>query len=85
MVGWAKLSNHGTPIRVSTIYPGFIRTGISDGLKRTPFMIDLEEGCRALVKAIEREKAEAYVPAWPWAPLGILLRRIPLRLVARIT
>ena len=75
----------GTPIRVSTIYPGFIRTGISDGLKRTPFMVDLEEGCRAMVKAIEREKAEAYVPAWPWAPLGILLRRIPLRLVARIT
>lgn len=75
----------GTPIKVSTIYPGFIRTGISDGLKKTPFMIDLEEGCRALVKAIEREKPEACVPAWPWTPLGFLLRRIPLRLVARIT
>lgn len=75
----------GTPIKVSTIYPGYIRTEISEKVGKTPFMVDAEVGSRALVNAIEKERPEACVPAWPWAPLSLLLRRLPLRLVARIT
>lgn len=75
----------GTPIKVSTIYPGFIQTEILEGHPKTPFLVDLDSGCSAIVKAIEREKVEAYVPAWPWAPFGVLLRWLPLRVVARIT
>ena len=48
-------------------------------------MVDTETGCRALVRAIEREPAEAYVPRWPWLPLGALLRRLPLRIVSRLS
>jgi hypothetical protein len=36
------------------------------------------------VVAIEKEKAEAYVPAWPWAPIGFLMKHLPLRVVARM-
>jgi hypothetical protein len=75
-----------TPIKVSTIYPGYIRSEINEKLKKTPpFMVDTASGCRALVKAIEKEKAEAFVPAWPWAPLGLLLRNLPLRVVSRMS
>lgn len=74
-----------TPIRVSTILPGFIRTEINVKVPRTLFMVDEETGTRALVRAIEREPARAYVPRWPWAPLALAMRRVPLAWVARLT
>jgi short-subunit dehydrogenase len=74
-----------TNIKVSTIYPGYIRSEINEKVKNTPFMIDTETGCRLLVRAIEKEKAEAYVPAWPWLPISFLMKRLPLRLVAKMS
>jgi short-subunit dehydrogenase len=73
-----------TPIRVSTIYPGYIRSEINEKVKKAPFIVDTATGCRALVAAIEAEKREAYVPRWPWAPLGFLMKRLPLSLVAKM-
>ncbi|HEX6244212.1 MAG TPA: SDR family oxidoreductase [Polyangiales bacterium] len=73
-----------TPIKVSTVYPGYIRSEINEKVKNTPFMVDTVTGCRALVAAIEKEKAESYVPSWPWAPIGFLMKRLPLRVVARM-
>jgi short-subunit dehydrogenase len=75
----------GTPIRVSTVYPGYI---VSEGNRPDPrnrLMVSTEKGVAAIVRAIERERADAMVPAWPWVPLGFLMRRAPLRLVARFT
>ncbi len=74
----------GTPIRVSTIFPGFIRSEMNEKVKNVPFIVDTETGCRAIVQAVEREKAEAYVPRWPWAPFRVLLRYLPLPVVARM-
>ncbi len=71
-------------IRVSTILPGYIRSEINEKVKHTPFMIDTETGCRLLVRAIEREPVKAIVPAWPWLPLGWLIRHLPLHWVARL-
>jgi len=73
-----------TPIKVSTIYPGYIRSEMNSRVKKTPFMVDTETGCRAMVAAIEKEKEEAFVPRWPWVPLGFLLRHMPLSLVGRM-
>jgi short-subunit dehydrogenase len=73
-----------TPIKVSTVFPGYIRSEINAKVKNTPFMVGTEEGCRALVKAIEKERPEAYVPSWPWAPLGFLMKRLPLKIVAKM-
>ena len=66
-----------TPIAVSTIFPGYIRSEINEKVKHTPFMVDTETGCRALVAAIEREPAKASVPTWPWALIGWALRNLP--------
>lgn len=73
-----------TPIVVSTIFPGYIRSEINEKVTNTPFMVDATTGCRALVRAIEREKARAYVPAWPWAVVAFLMKRMPLSMVARM-
>jgi short-subunit dehydrogenase len=72
------------PIEVSTIYPGYIRTDLNAGVSNTPFLVDLEPGVRAMVDAIEAEKAKAYVPRWPWVPLGQVMRFAPLPLLRRM-
>jgi hypothetical protein len=38
----------------------------------------------AMVAAIEAEKAKAYVPAWPWVPVGLAMRVVPASLLSRM-
>ena len=55
------------PIKISSVFPGYIESEMTDKIeKRPPFMIDLEKGSKLLVKAINKEKNNAYVPYWPW-------------------
>jgi short-subunit dehydrogenase len=79
-----RVELRGTPLRVSTIYPGYIKTAINEKVKNAPFRVDLETGVRALVAAIESEKEEACVPAWPWTMIGFLMKRAPLSAVAKM-
>lgn len=71
-------------IRVSTIFPGYIRSEMNERVSHTPFMVDTEVGVRAMVDAIEKEKANALVPAWPWVPLGRAIRSLPLSVVRKL-
>ena len=71
-----------TPIKVSAILPGYIRSEMNENL-RTPLIVNTDKGVRAMLRAIEREVPSACVPRWPWAPLGVVLRILPLRLLAR--
>ncbi|GBL04273.1 SDR family oxidoreductase [Glaciecola sp. KUL10] len=67
-----------TPIKVSTVHPGFIRSEINEKVEKVPFMVDTEVGCRAIVKAIEKEGANSYVPNWPWSIMVRILKIAPL-------
>lgn len=78
------LGEPGLDIRVSTIYPGYIRSEMNERVRRAPFIVDTETGVRAMVDAIEKEKANALVPAWPWVPLGKALRHLPLPIVRKL-
>lgn len=71
----------GTPIKVTCIHPGFIRSEINEKVKTVPFIVDTETGCKAIVKAINKEKANAFVPTWPWAFLHWFIRIIPARML----
>lgn len=73
-----------TPIKVTTLYPGYILTDINKDIKNAPFRVDLETGCRALVKAIEAESAEACVPHWPWSVMKPVMRTAPLKTLAKM-
>lgn len=74
-----------TPIKVSCIHPGFIRSEINEKVKKVPFILALETGCIALVKAIDKEKANSYVPSWPWSFLNWLLRIVPLSILRKMS
>ena len=38
-----------------------------------------------MVAAIEKRRLKAYVPAWPWVPIGFLMKRLPLSVVRKLT
>jgi short-subunit dehydrogenase len=73
----------GTPIKVTVLYPGYIESEMSARSARRPMMATTEDGVRAMVRAIEKEKGSARVPSWPWEPLGFALKHLPLPLARR--
>ena len=74
-----------TPIKVTTIHPGFIRSEINEKVKKVPFIVDTETGCRAIIKSIEKEGANYFVPSWPWAILCRAMKFAPLRWIAKMS
>jgi short-subunit dehydrogenase len=76
---------HGTPIKVTVLYPGYIVSEMSGTSARTPLMAPTEKGVRAMVEAIEKEKKSARVPAWPWGPLGFVIKHVPVGVLRRMS
>ncbi|MDI6099508.1 SDR family oxidoreductase [Actinoplanes sp. NEAU-A12] len=73
-------------VDVSVIFPGYIRSEMNEHVtQKTRFMVDTPAGVRAMVAAIEKRKAKAYVPAWPWVPIGVAMRTLPLSVVRKLT
>ncbi|MGH3366234.1 MAG: SDR family oxidoreductase [Nocardioidaceae bacterium] len=74
----------GTPITVTTLLPGYIRSEMTESVSGAPFMVDNTTGSKALVAAIDKEPATSAVPAWPWTPIGAAMRALPLSVIRRI-
>lgn len=74
-----------TPIKVSTVHPGFILTAINEEVEKALFRVDAETGCKALIKAIEKEGANSYVPGWPWALIQLIMRIAPRSMLAKMS
>lgn len=74
-----------TPIKVSCVHPGFIRSEINESVEKVPFIVDTETGCKALVKAINKEQANSYVPSWPWSILHWILRVAPQSVIRKMS
>jgi short-subunit dehydrogenase len=72
-------------IDVSIIYPGYIRSEMNEKVvQKAKFMVDTKTGVKAMVSAIEKRKEKAYVPAWPWVPIGFALRNAPMSVVRKL-
>ena len=74
---------YGTPVRVTTLYPGFIDTPINQKLKSRPFLIGVEQGARLVADLIERRVQSSTVPVYPWNIVGRLVRVLPTAMLAR--
>jgi short-subunit dehydrogenase len=76
---------YGKPIKVTVLYPGYIRSEMNEKVTQsTPLMASTEKGVRAMVEAIEKEKASAHVPTLPWAPMSVLMRHAPMPLFKKL-
>jgi decaprenylphospho-beta-D-erythro-pentofuranosid-2-ulose 2-reductase len=69
-----KFHEHG--LRVITIKPGFVRTGMTAGLKPPPFAGEPEQVARDIVRAIDRGTPVVYTPRM-WQLVMLVIRYLP--------
>lgn len=80
---------HGTrlqkKIKVTVLYPGYIRSEMNEKVEQsTPLMASTEKGVRSMVAAIEKEVADACVPAIPWAGMAPVMKHAPLGVLKKL-
>jgi len=75
----------GKPIKVTVLHCGYIASEMNERVQQqVKFMVSTEDGVRAMVDAIEKEKAHAYVPPLPWTALAPVMKHAPLPLLKRL-
>lgn len=70
-------------LKTICVKPGFVKTGMTAGLKPPPFAGTPEEVAKRVLKAIDRGWPEVYVP-WPWRWVMSVIRRLPRFVMRRI-
>ena len=70
-------------LRTICIKPGFVKTGMTEGLKAPPFAGDPDGVARAVVRAIEKGTPVRYVPAI-WALILLVIRYLPRFVMRKI-
>jgi NAD(P)-dependent dehydrogenase (short-subunit alcohol dehydrogenase family) len=70
-------------LRVVTVKPGFVRTGMTQGLEEPPFAADAEEVAGRAIRALERGVPVVYAPA-VWRLVMALIRRLPRAVMRRV-
>jgi decaprenylphospho-beta-D-erythro-pentofuranosid-2-ulose 2-reductase len=70
-------------LRVLCVKPGFVKTGMTAGLKPPPFAGGPEAVARRVVRAMDRQKPVVYAPAI-WALVMLVIRWLPRFVMRRI-
>lgn len=70
-------------LRTVCVKPGFVKTGMTAGLKPPPFAGEPEAVARAVVRALDRGKPEVYVPGI-WAQVMRVIRWLPRFVMRKI-
>ena len=74
---------HAEGLHVLNVKPGFVKTGMTAGLKPPPFAGEPEQVARDVVKAIDRKKVVLYTPfMWRWVML--VIRSLPRFVMRKI-
>ncbi len=73
----------GVGLKVVTVKPGFVKTGMTSGLKPPPFAGEPEGVARRVLKAIDRGTPVVYAPPiWGW--IMLVIRLLPRFVMRRI-
>ena len=71
-------------LRTVCVKPGFVRTGMTVGLKPPPFAADPDDVAPLVVAAIDRGRPEVYVPRiWRW--IMLVIRNLPRSVMRRLS
>ncbi|MCA9491150.1 MAG: SDR family NAD(P)-dependent oxidoreductase [Myxococcales bacterium] len=65
------------------VKPGFVKTGMTQGLKPPPFAGEPEQVARDVIRAIDRGKPVLYTP-WPWQFVMMVIRMLPRFVMRRV-
>lgn len=75
--------HHGEGLRVVTVKPGFVKTGMTAGLEPPPFAGEPDEVATQVVRAIDRGTPVVYAPI-AWRPIMAVIRRLPRFVMRRV-
>lgn len=78
-----EAEHYHSPIKVTTLFPGFIDTPLNQMLKNRPFLISVEKGARIMADLIEKQVTRSTVPVYPWSLIGRMLKVTPTRMLAK--
>ncbi|MCX4244473.1 SDR family NAD(P)-dependent oxidoreductase [Paraliomyxa miuraensis] len=74
---------HGRGLRTVCIKPGFVRTGMTAGLRAPPFASDPDPVAARALAAIDRARPVTYAPSI-WALVMAVIRRLPRWVMRRV-
>jgi len=74
---------HRRGLRVVTVKPGFVKTGMTAGLTPPPFAGEPEPVARRVLRAIDRGQPVVYAPA-PWWWIMLVIRHLPRFVMRRV-
>lgn len=75
--------HHAAGLSVTCVKPGFVKTGMTAGLKPPPFAGEPEGVARDVIRAMDRKKPLVYTPAI-WALVMLVIRWLPRFVMRRI-
>lgn len=75
--------HHGEGLRVVTVKPGFVRTGMTAGLTPPPFAGEPDAVAARVLSAIDRGTPVVYAPP-PWGPIMTVIRHLPRFVMRRV-
>ena len=70
-------------LKTVCVKPGFVKTGMTHGLKPPPFAGEPDEVARRVLKAIERGEPEVYTPEI-WGLIMAVIRSLPRSVMRRV-
>jgi NAD(P)-dependent dehydrogenase (short-subunit alcohol dehydrogenase family) len=70
-------------LEVITVKPGFVKTGMTAGLKPPPFAGEPDDVAKRVLSAIDRGDPVVYAPA-AWGPIMTVIRSLPRFVMRRI-
>ncbi|HEV3471344.1 MAG TPA: SDR family NAD(P)-dependent oxidoreductase [Pyrinomonadaceae bacterium] len=70
-------------VAVTVIHPGFIRTPLTSGRKKLPFLLEVDDAACRIIRAVER-RARTYAFPWQLAAVVRVIRHLPGRLYDRL-
>jgi short-subunit dehydrogenase len=70
-------------LKTICVKPGFVKTGMTTGLKPPPFAGEPEQVAKAVLRAIDRGTPEVYAPA-PWRLVMQAVRHMPRTVMRRV-
>lgn len=65
------------------VKPGFVKTGMTEGLEPPPFAGEPQQVARDVLRGIERQRPVVYTP-WIWGWVMFVIKRLPRAVMRRI-
>jgi len=72
-----RIDLKGTGVDVTIIHPGFVKTNMITSIARTPYLMEVDQAVRKIVRAIEKRK-KGYAFPWQLAAVARACKLLPI-------